>query len=276
MRTDGGRATWARVEARGAATPGRRALHAGVAWRSQMLLFGGDDGERCRNDTWLCNVRERQWARVEAVGPDTGDESPHPRSGHAMCVVSGVPLLYGGSDTRRDSSHREFFDDLWALDSHGRWTPVLTEVVVEISEGESDDGAAATAVGPCGRRGASLVTVYQDCAMMFGGYGMSRWLDDVWFLVWSGPQTAGEWRQVVRREGEPWPPARVYHTAIPLPGCVLVLGGRAARPLQDAWLFDLGASAPPAAPAPLASTYLCAQRARAGRRWSQRVRSSAC
>ena len=58
----------------------------------QIVLFGGDNYQRCLRDTWIYDCRKRTWRQVKPAA------APPARAGHAMVAVpdQGVVLLAGG------------------------------------------------------------------------------------------------------------------------------------------------------------------------------------
>ena len=84
---------------------------------SVFVLFGGWDGERALNDTWVYDLRRDTWTRRL---PPT---SPPARYGHSMAydTVNGVVVMFGGRDEAGS------LNDTWAyLPLKDQWARLVT------------------------------------------------------------------------------------------------------------------------------------------------------
>ncbi|CBZ51175.1 serine/threonine protein phosphatase, related [Neospora caninum Liverpool] len=103
-------------------TPGRRYGHSMVYNKPNIIVFGGNDGERPLADVWFMDV-EKSPFRWEEVVFESQARRPPPRVYHATEVcregpASGMMVVFGG----RSASSRSL-NDTWGLRQHrdGRW-----------------------------------------------------------------------------------------------------------------------------------------------------------
>ncbi len=156
--------------------------------RGRLIVFGGDDPDRCLDDVW-----EWDGARWHAF-PDAA--GPSPRRGAVMLFDGERALLLGGDD-----SDGAVLDDLWAWDG-ARWRELTPE------RGPPARSRAAWVWLPTRREG-----------LLLGGDGLpARRGAETW--IWRasevprapaeapaeplGPPPARRWR-------EPWPGVNVPH-----------------------------------------------------------------
>jgi len=104
-------------------SPGPRHQHcAEFIEPSFYLIFGGAQGPKFFNDTYLLNTTSFVWERVEKTGRE-----PEPRYGATMCRGSGevVYLMggYGGSSEEQEQG----LEDFWVFEPAKRqWKPLAT------------------------------------------------------------------------------------------------------------------------------------------------------
>ncbi|PHJ25563.1 protein serine threonine phosphatase [Cystoisospora suis] len=103
-------------------TPGRRYGHSMVYNKPNIIIFGGNDGERPLADVWFMDV-EKSPFRWEEVIFESHARRPPPRVYHATEVcregpASGMMVVFGGR-----SSTSKSLNDTWGLRQHrdGRW-----------------------------------------------------------------------------------------------------------------------------------------------------------
>ncbi|EPT28004.1 kelch repeat domain containing/Serine/threonine protein phosphatase protein [Toxoplasma gondii ME49] len=103
-------------------TPGRRYGHSMVYNKPNIIVFGGNDGERPLADVWFMDV-EKSPFRWEEVVFEAQARRPPPRVYHATEVcregpASGMMVVFGGRSTSSRS-----LNDTWGLRQHrdGRW-----------------------------------------------------------------------------------------------------------------------------------------------------------
>ena len=110
---------WTRVDARGEEMPcARRGASVTVAGKDTLVVFGGEDEERrFLNDTWILDLKAKEWRRVKAPG----GHPPDPRADHTATMWGPDALLVFGGTGRSNRCH----DTLHALDLiHHKWTAV--------------------------------------------------------------------------------------------------------------------------------------------------------
>jgi hypothetical protein len=90
------------------------------AGEKKIVLFGGDDDQRCLRDTWIYDCRTRTWTKVD---PET---SPPARAGQAMVYDSGqgVIVMAGGYGPGWKP-----LKDTWIFKTRDlRWSKLKTEL----------------------------------------------------------------------------------------------------------------------------------------------------
>ncbi|CDO72998.1 hypothetical protein BN946_scf185007.g52 [Trametes cinnabarina] len=84
--------TWELLDPpKGAPRPSRRSGHSCVAYKDQLIIFGGTDGKYHYNDIWAFDTRTRTWSEFWCSG-----YIPAPREGHGSAVVGDVVYIFGG------------------------------------------------------------------------------------------------------------------------------------------------------------------------------------
>ncbi|KAH8739173.1 serine/threonine protein phosphatase [Cryptosporidium ryanae] len=113
---------WMSVPICGGRTPGRRYGHTMVYSKPNLIVFGGNDGQRTLNDVWFMNVEESPFVWTQVLF-DKDDRVPCPRVYHsaALCAegpASGMTVVHGGR-----ASDSKCLRDTWGLRQHrdGRW-----------------------------------------------------------------------------------------------------------------------------------------------------------
>ncbi|KAH7649518.1 serine threonine phosphatase alpha [Cryptosporidium bovis] len=106
----------------GGRTPGRRYGHTMIYSKPNLIIFGGNDGQRTLNDVWFMNVEESPFVWTQVIF-DKDDRVPCPRVYHsaALCTegpASGMTVIHGGR-----ASDSRCLRDTWGLRQHrdGRW-----------------------------------------------------------------------------------------------------------------------------------------------------------
>jgi hypothetical protein len=183
--------------------------------RQRMILFGGRDGSaQALGDTWVFELAEQTWRRLDVAGPS-------PRFGQAMAAdqAAGVLYLFGGQDNAPT-----FFDDAWRYE-------LATD---EWSEIDTGDGPR-----PAARYGTSAVLDDAGALLISHGFTFEGRFDDTWSLdlasgVWTDRSPAAETR----------PLKRCLHEAVwDVTGARMVLFGGCSSgfgpcPQGDWWAFD--------------------------------------
>ncbi|XP_012578314.1 PREDICTED: kelch domain-containing protein 4, partial [Condylura cristata] len=149
--------TWEQV--RSAGGPSGRSGHRMVAWKRQLIVFGGFH-ESTRdyiyyNDVYTFSLDTLRWSKLAPVG--TG---PSPRSGSQMSVTpQGGILVYGGyskqrvkKDVDRGTQHADMF--LLTSEGEGRWAWARL---------------SPSGVKPTPRSGFSVAVTPSHQTLLFGG-----------------------------------------------------------------------------------------------------------
>ncbi|KAH8584532.1 serine threonine phosphatase alpha [Cryptosporidium sp. chipmunk genotype I] len=113
---------WMSVPICGGRTPGRRYGHTMVYSKPNLIVFGGNDGQRTLNDVWFMNVEESPFVWTQVLF-DRDERIPCPRVYHsaALCMegpAAGMTVIHGGR-----ASDSRCLRDTWGLRQHrdGRW-----------------------------------------------------------------------------------------------------------------------------------------------------------
>lgn len=72
---------------------------------SNLLIFGGGDGEKIYNDTYIYSIESGTWTRPPIKGP-----LPSTRCGHTIDHIDGKVYIFGGSNGT------DFYNDLYVID----------------------------------------------------------------------------------------------------------------------------------------------------------------
>ncbi|MCW5830374.1 MAG: hypothetical protein KIT79_13790 [Deltaproteobacteria bacterium] len=237
--------------------------------RSQMVLFGGQNGFDLFEDTW-----EWDGSVLQQVSPGSaGDTRPEARTAHGMAYVPGMGVaVFGGLTARERVNDLWFWDGatwmqpaqtgapsprLGAAVSYDQNAGVLIVFGGETATGDSAelwawDGAAwslqpVTGPPPGARAGAKLVyDPVRATHVLAGGRSPSGLAQDHYELSYSGVWPGGTWIWA-RRNGvdiSTVPPGRTSHVAVFDTGreVVMVQGGitGSTNPAVAAnlWEFD--------------------------------------
>ncbi|KAI0654196.1 galactose oxidase [Cubamyces menziesii] len=76
---------------KGAPKPSRRSGHSCVAYKDQLIIFGGTDGQYHYNDIWAFDTRSRTWSEFWCSG-----YIPSPRESHGAAIVNDIVYVFGG------------------------------------------------------------------------------------------------------------------------------------------------------------------------------------
>ncbi|KAI0673362.1 galactose oxidase [Trametes maxima] len=76
---------------KGAPRPSKRSGHTCVAYKDQLIVFGGTDGQYHYNDIWAFDTRSRTWSEYWVSG-----YIPSPREGHGAALVGDIVYVFGG------------------------------------------------------------------------------------------------------------------------------------------------------------------------------------
>ncbi|KAI0080362.1 galactose oxidase [Panus rudis PR-1116 ss-1] len=71
--------------------PAARTNHASAVHGTDLLIFGGSDGEYHYSDLWAFDTEQYMWKQVRSEGPN-----PRSREGHAMVIVDHTLWVFGG------------------------------------------------------------------------------------------------------------------------------------------------------------------------------------
>ena len=225
----------------GSPSPPARADHAlvslcwfdGTTWRSEALLFGGQNSDGFLGDTWIFDLSSETWIQLSP------DPAPGPRAGHTLggtqWTSEAIYLFWGeAADGLRG--------DTWRFDGGSRtWTPL------ELSGGPSPRRDHAVSAG-----WAPPELGWGEAMCLFGGRDASGVLGDTWLFEPSG----SVWMELSL---SPAPEARAGHVMSsrsacwcwggpevgpPTEGCCgpLLFGGENANgeKLGDTWILCLG------------------------------------
>ena len=131
--------------------PTPRSYHSAVPIRggAAMVVFGGNDGERCFDEVFVLTLAAAdRAAAAEGAAPGGGGSSggggggsglrwewsrpivvgrgPRPRTGHAACALRGgrAVLVHGGWDPQCNGDKAAYFRDAFELDTEAwEWKP---------------------------------------------------------------------------------------------------------------------------------------------------------
>ncbi|OII78373.1 serine threonine protein phosphatase [Cryptosporidium andersoni] len=114
--------SWMSVPICGGRTPGRRYGHSMVYSKPNLIVFGGNDGQRTLNDVWFMNVEESPFLWTQVLF-ERDERIPCARVYHsaALCTegpAAGMTVVHGGR-----ASDSRYLKDIWGLRQHrdGRW-----------------------------------------------------------------------------------------------------------------------------------------------------------
>jgi hypothetical protein len=96
---------WSLLQLKGAKPDAREKSDCIRLDESRILVFGGYDGIRWLNDSYVFNIKSLECTQVKPSG-----SLPPPRSGHKLAMLHQGALLFGGETT-----NTQYLGDLWAL-----------------------------------------------------------------------------------------------------------------------------------------------------------------
>jgi len=88
-----------------ALNPSARAGHTATIVAKKLLVFGGGDGSKILNDTWVLDLAIFNWSR-----PTVSGTAPAGRCAHTATLLDSALIVFGGGDGGRR------FKDLYILD----------------------------------------------------------------------------------------------------------------------------------------------------------------
>ena len=212
---------WSLLQLKGAKPDAREKSDCIGLDESRILVFGGYDGIRWLNDSYVFNIKSLECTQVKPSG-----SLPPPRSGHKLAMLHQGVLLFGGETT-----NTQYLGDLWALrglfdvETTGeapKWVKmqlsgpspsgcsghgfVSAGAKIVVYGGRGDEGwlsrktiyhknvsvidresvrwvkANGISEEPSERAFHSLTLVGSDKLLMFGGYNGKSTYGDMWFL----------------------------------------------------------------------------------------------
>ena len=179
---------------------------------TDLLLFGGVTSNYDRlNDLWKWSIADKAWSLIHA---NNSDGSPSPREDHQMTVYNNCGLLFGGG-----IGSTVFYNDLWELSfSDNSWTQLK-------ADGNSD--------GPS-QRNVHATSPTDTGFLLFGGYGDSGRLNDVWEYT----RSTNSWTQLKADGNSDGPSQRNVHATSPTDTGFLLFGGYdGSSRLNDVWEY---------------------------------------
>jgi len=100
--------------------PTARAEHTAVIFRNQMIVFGGYDGKKKLNDTYVFDLKTRKWSRP----PEAETNAPSRRCKHAAVMFGKKMYVLGGFQFIHGENFAQ--TDMYTLDCEDFvWSPVL-------------------------------------------------------------------------------------------------------------------------------------------------------
>lgn len=199
--------------------------------RREIFLFGGEYTNtnshlNFHNDLNVFSPDTEVWKKF------TSQNSPLPRSSHAMCYhPSGILVLHGGEFASPKQSTFHHYSDTWILDAGTKeWTKIDTKG------------------GPSARSGHRMAC-WKNYVVLHGGFRdlgtMTTYLDDVWVF----DVLEHKWNQLSFPSNHPLPDARSGHSLIPTEEGIALYGGyckvKAGKNLQkgkvlsDGWTLKM-------------------------------------
>lgn len=130
-----------------------RVGHGAAVFKNNIYLIGGYDGAGYKNDVW----RSTDGIRWEMASGAAGFD---PRRGHAVVVFKDKLWVIGGY-----GENEKYYNDIWCSSDGSSWRQIKTP--------SAENGVFSP------RRGHSAV-VYKDKLWIFGGYGGTSYMNDLW------------------------------------------------------------------------------------------------
>jgi hypothetical protein len=99
--------TWTQIQAKGEGEEKitARAAHSSTLFQEKLLIFGGGDGHKILNDSWVLDLKTFTFHKLVISG-----SSPPGRCAHSSTLVNDKFILYAGGDGSRR------FKDLYIVD----------------------------------------------------------------------------------------------------------------------------------------------------------------
>jgi hypothetical protein len=258
--------TWTNMNPQGS-TPGDR-------WRSAMvydtihevsILFGGRDGSGPKDDTWVYNITNNSWTKMNCT------TKPGARSEHSMVydLTYNVVILFGGGSVsegrKADTWVYNLTSNTWtnmnpqgnkpdAMSQYGMIYDAVHELTVIFGGFDSNEFKSDTWVYNLGANmwtdmnpqgsvpvaRSSFGMVYDavhEVAVLFGGSSDSGMRDDTWMYN----LTSNTWTDTNPQGSKPsarWATGMVYDTAQEV---AILFGGNSGSPLatDDTWAYNL-------------------------------------
>ena len=201
--------------------------HQILSWGGSGLTGTSGDGTKHTfdNDFWSFDTIQQTWRPLPQRAADSPLGIPAPRYFPVMEKAPTGLVLFGGYG--EDAGVQHYFSDTWILQEEG-WS----DLTATKNQGSSED------VEPSRRYGAASAIV-DGSILMFGGFGGTRDLGDVWRFdpvhfswtrLWAGVEEDG--------------PAPRYSPAIAaFEGYLVIFGGRSRLSpklnYSDLWTFDI-------------------------------------
>lgn len=102
--------------------PTARAEHTAVMYKNQMIIFGGYDGKKKLNDTYVCNLLTREWMKI----PSPVVNAPSRRCKHAAVIYDKRMYILGGFQFINGENFAQ--TDLHVLDCEEfSWSPIALQ-----------------------------------------------------------------------------------------------------------------------------------------------------
>lgn len=178
--------------------PKPRDSHSCTTVEDNLFIFGGTDGTHPLKDLHIFDTSLNTWS-----SPCIRGEGPEAREGHSAALVGKRLFIFGGSGKSLNSSHEEYYDDLYILN---------TETFVW--------KRAETSGTPPAKRNSHTCSSWKNKIIVIGGEDLDNfYLSDVHFLdtdtlIWGKVNTLGQLM-----------PPRAGHTTVALGKNLFVFGG---------------------------------------------------
>jgi len=200
---------WTKPDIKGKC-PGPRRAHTAVLFGPKKLfVFGGGDGNKALNETFILDTEKLTWEPLKVTG-----ELPSPRGYHASMLVGDKMYVYGGSDGQ------ECFSDIFVLDpASAFWSKK------KVSNQLPCFSQSTTAVG--------------SWLYAFGGHDSASYTNELRLLNLDSRKDSLEW---IKKPCSGTPPSpRGYQTALLYDSRIFVFGGYdGKRCYGDTHVLDLG------------------------------------
>ena len=177
---------WTLLDAANSGAPSARYGNSMIALSgTRVLVFGGVAsvvdrwGDDVSDELWALDVPTTEWTLLDAASSGAPERArPSARYGNSMVALNGTRVLvFGGVELDDDMS-----DELWALD-------------VPTTEWTLLDTAATGAPGPRprARQFHGMVALSGTHMLVFGGFAVSVYSDELWALRVAADDSAVGW-----------------------------------------------------------------------------------